>query len=114
MLRSSRGLESSLDISTGKVCLLITGSGGISTTHGQPRRVNCGQVRGQPKVSQFEFDVFAMNLHRAYLLVRLFLTYQFGLRPKRHQYRRLEAIPRGQRLVQRCARRAQPGLEQIA
>jgi putative transposase len=33
----------------------------------------------------------------------LFLTYQFGLRPKRHQYRRLEAIPRGQRLLYNAA-----------
>jgi putative transposase len=33
----------------------------------------------------------------------LFLTYQYGLRPKRHQYRRLEAIPRGQRLLYNAA-----------
>jgi putative transposase len=30
----------------------------------------------------------------------LFLTYQYGLRPKRQQYRRLEAIPRG---IRSCA-----------
>jgi hypothetical protein len=43
------------------------------------------------------------------------LTYQYGLRPKRQQYRRLEAILEGQRaFVQHSSRSAQPGLEQIA
>jgi len=33
----------------------------------------------------------------------VFLTYQYGLRPKRQQYRRLEAILEGQRLLYNAA-----------
>jgi hypothetical protein len=33
----------------------------------------------------------------------VFLTYQYGLRPKRHQYPRLEAILEGQRLLYNAA-----------
>ena len=33
----------------------------------------------------------------------MFLTYQYGLRPKRQQYRRLEAILEGQRLLYNAA-----------
>jgi len=33
----------------------------------------------------------------------VFLTYQYGLRPKRQQYRRLEAILEGQRLLYNTA-----------
>ena len=45
----------------------------------------------------------------------VFLTYQYGLRPKRQQYPRLEADPgRSAAVVQRSSQRVQPGLEQIA
>jgi hypothetical protein len=60
-------------------------------------------------VPQFEFDyslqiaMFTICSDGGVRRIYLFLTYQYGLRPKRHQYRRLEAIPRGQRLLYNAA-----------
>ena len=45
------------------------------------------------------FTICSSGLRR----ICVFLTYQYGLRPKRQQYRRLEAILEGQRLLYNAA-----------